>query len=304
MRLGEQLRQARERQGLTLSQVAIETRILQQSIIALEEGAYDLLPSDVVVKGFIRNYAHFLGLPVDEMIELYRRERGTSVPIQVVPATTMATSRSYVLPNFLGVFLVTIMLVGLTYVVLSAVGRIGNPQVANQSNSAAAVQPVDTPTPLPEVTTLSDEANLAIATDFSPLLETQAPTSAPTTLSEADDSRPTRQPTRQPLSTPERAAGFVDAATPQAQPTRESPIMVELSIEPGNADCWMRVRVDDTTVYERIMRAGERETFLAQRLVEIRAGNPTAVKVSVNGSTPEPLGNVSGQPINWSWPPM
>jgi cytoskeleton protein RodZ len=298
MRLGEQLRQARERQGLTLSQVAIETRILQQSIIALEEGAYDLLPSDVVVKGFIRNYAHFLGLPVDEMIELYRRERGTSVPIQVVPATTLATSRSYVLPNFLGVFLVTIMLVGLTYVVLSAVGRIGNPQVANQPAPAAANQPA-TPTPLPEETTISLDAHSAIATDFRPLVATFAPTSPP-----ANEQDIASAPTNLPTSTPDQAAGFVPNSTPPAQPTREAPIMVELSIEPGNADCWMRVQVDDTTVYERIMRAGERETFLAQRLVEIRAGNPTTVNVSVNGSTPEPLGKVSGQPINWSWPPM
>lgn len=77
--LGDRLRQARERQGLSLAQASVDTRILQASLAALEEGAYQRLPGDVVVRGFIRNYAQYLGLPPDEMIELYRRERGALI---------------------------------------------------------------------------------------------------------------------------------------------------------------------------------------------------------------------------------
>lgn len=75
-KFGERLRKARESQGLSLAQAAMETCILQQWLIALEEGAYDRFSNDVVAKGFIRNYAQFLGLPVQEMLDLYRRERG------------------------------------------------------------------------------------------------------------------------------------------------------------------------------------------------------------------------------------
>lgn len=329
--LGEQLRHAREQQGLTLSQVALETRILQQSLIALEEGTYDLLPGDVVVKGFIRNYSQYLGLPVDEMLELYRQDRGLSTPIRVVPASKMVSNRSYVLPSFFGVFFVTIALVGLTYVALSAVGRVGNPSLSNQSNAEAVMQQPPTPTPLDEDTSsaqaFASESDVSSATSPVPDESTTTiPRTTPsgiagvadmseenTPMTTSETPVPSESPTpagsrwsersTTPTATPVIVAGFSEM-TPTEGPTAEAPIMVELFIKPGTADCWLRVKTDGNTSYEQIMRSGEREVFQAQRQVDIRAGNPTVVFVSVNGSRPEPLGAVPGKPVNWSWPPM
>ncbi len=134
--LGARLRQAREGQGISLAQAAIDTRILPQSLAALEEGAYQRLPSDVATRGFIRNYAQYLSLSGDEMIELYRRERGATDKIRVVAATNPPRTRSYVLPSFFGVFFVTVALIGLAYVSLNAVGRIGD-----RATNVAAVDP-------------------------------------------------------------------------------------------------------------------------------------------------------------------
>src|SRR5687767_6002829 len=128
--LGARLRQARESQGLSLAQAATDTRILLQSLAALEEGAYQRLPSDVVIRGFIRNYAQYLGLPPDELIELYRRERGATDKIRVIPATHPPRTRSYVLPSFFGVFFVTVALVGMAYVLLNATGRFRDGTIA------------------------------------------------------------------------------------------------------------------------------------------------------------------------------
>ena len=66
--LGERLRAARESQGISLAQAAAETRILQRYLVALEDGDYQNLPGDVYTRGFIRNYAAFLGLSADELI--------------------------------------------------------------------------------------------------------------------------------------------------------------------------------------------------------------------------------------------
>ena len=104
--LGERLRAARESQGISLSQAAVETRILQRYLIAIEDGDFQHLPGDVYARGFIRNYALYLGLPPDELIELYRRERGTTDPIRVVPATSSPRVRGIMVPSFFGVFFV------------------------------------------------------------------------------------------------------------------------------------------------------------------------------------------------------
>ena len=146
--LGERLREARESQGISISQAAVETRILQRYLVALEDGDYQHLPGDVYARGFIRNYADYLSSPADELIELYRRERGMSEPIRVVPATSSPRMRGLVLPSFFGVFFVVLVLVGGSYLALSAlnfVGESSRPQVAQAANigahAAAAANP-------------------------------------------------------------------------------------------------------------------------------------------------------------------
>ena len=98
--LGERLRAAREAQGIALSQAAADTRILPRYIVALEDGDYQYLPGDVYARGFIRNYANYLNVAADELIELYRVERGTTDPIRIVPATSAPRIRGFFVPSF------------------------------------------------------------------------------------------------------------------------------------------------------------------------------------------------------------
>jgi cytoskeletal protein RodZ len=275
--LGARLRQAREGQGLSLAQAAVDTRILQQSLIALEEGAYQRLPGDVVIRGFIRNYAQYLGMPADELIELYRRERGATDKIRIVPATNPPRSRSYVLPSFFGVFFVTVALAGLAYVALNAIGRIGSGGMADLAAPSPSTT-VPPPSPLPSPT-LGTAPQIA---------------SAPTAL-------PSVEPTDGLVTQP---AGGVSLAVTQTS-TSAAPIIVEVRIASARGDesSWVRVQSDGNTIYEGIMNSGQRQVFEAQRRILIRAGNPPAVLVTVNGLEQGQLGQVPGQPVNWPWPP-
>lgn len=67
--LGSILRDAREMKGLTLAEVQEEIRINSQYLDALEEGHYHLLPTQVHLRGFLRNYARFLDLDPDPLLE-------------------------------------------------------------------------------------------------------------------------------------------------------------------------------------------------------------------------------------------
>ncbi len=60
--LGRKLREERESQGLSLEKVQEETKISLSFLKALEEGSIDQLPHPVYAKGFLQNYAKFLGL--------------------------------------------------------------------------------------------------------------------------------------------------------------------------------------------------------------------------------------------------
>lgn len=61
-KIGEQLRQTRESQGLSLGQLHVYTHVPLHHMEALENGNWELLPEDVYVRGFIRVMANALGL--------------------------------------------------------------------------------------------------------------------------------------------------------------------------------------------------------------------------------------------------
>ena len=73
--LGEQLREARERAGLDLSDLAEVTHVRRIYLVALEEGRYADLPENVYARNFVRLYANAVGLAPDPLLERYARER-------------------------------------------------------------------------------------------------------------------------------------------------------------------------------------------------------------------------------------
>ncbi len=69
--LGSLLREAREAKSLTLAEVQDEIRISSKYLEALENGQYEALPTQVHVKGYLRNYARFLNLDPKPLLDRY-----------------------------------------------------------------------------------------------------------------------------------------------------------------------------------------------------------------------------------------
>ncbi len=74
---GEQLRAARERQGLALHQIAEDLRLDASVLEALERDDYDALGAPVFAKGHLRRYAGLLGVPTDELLVSYYQTRSS-----------------------------------------------------------------------------------------------------------------------------------------------------------------------------------------------------------------------------------
>src|SRR6266516_6640116 len=60
--IGNSLREARLRQGLDFPELEQGTKIRGKYLRALEDEQFDVLPAQTYVKGFLRNYAEYLGL--------------------------------------------------------------------------------------------------------------------------------------------------------------------------------------------------------------------------------------------------
>jgi cytoskeleton protein RodZ len=76
---GARLALARERLGLSVSQVAAKLRLEAHTVTALESGAYAEVGAAVFVRGFLRRYAELVGEPVAEIDGLYTHQPAAGV---------------------------------------------------------------------------------------------------------------------------------------------------------------------------------------------------------------------------------
>jgi cytoskeleton protein RodZ len=66
--LGKELRTKREQLGYSLKDVAEHTRIRKVYLESLELGQFEALPGQAYLIGFVRVYAHYLGLDSDDLL--------------------------------------------------------------------------------------------------------------------------------------------------------------------------------------------------------------------------------------------
>ena len=263
--LGSWLRQAREAKRLSLEDVERETRIRAQFLAALEEEDFSRLPGDVYTRGFLRNYASFLGLDPNEALRRYKEliaqpNNGESGPAarlsldEPVEVPLMEPARSSARLASIILLVIALAIVGVWY--FSTVGRDSLPSFLRGILPPAGAAP--SPTIQAAVNTGTPELPGTPPAASSPI---PSPTITPS---------PTASPTPTPTSTP----------TPKVY--RGVEVQVEIV-----ATSWMQVTVDGVRVFAGTLEPGETRTWEGQESVALRVGNAGGVRVTVNG---EPLG--------------
>lgn len=85
---GDILKAEREKRGLSIKEVEQATSIRSLYLSAIEEGKYSVVPGEVYLKGFIRNYANFLELDGPQLVELYRQNQQPAPILEEVQPKT------------------------------------------------------------------------------------------------------------------------------------------------------------------------------------------------------------------------
>jgi cytoskeleton protein RodZ len=78
---GQRLRVAREAKGLTLEDIAAQTRIPRRHLESLENSDWERLPAPTYTTGFAKSYASAVGLDRGEVYEQLREEMGGVRPV-------------------------------------------------------------------------------------------------------------------------------------------------------------------------------------------------------------------------------
>jgi cytoskeleton protein RodZ len=262
--IGQKLRDAREKLGLTLNEVERITRIRVRYLEMLEKGDIDSIPSIVQARGFLKNYAEFLGLNTTALLDDFASVLHTGKRRQ--KAKPLAAASTAPEPTSVRVrfrrprWLTTDLLVG----VVGSLGVIavllwgGSRLMANLRSGSNSSN--DTTGNLESTSTQS----------------IQVPTSSPL-----------------PADTEDPSLSF----TPEATATAPNII-----IGPGNIvdlriiaeqHAWIRISADGEEQYVGRMAPGETLEVQGQNVVEIITGNGGGVRVYFNGQDQGLLGSFS-----------
>jgi cytoskeleton protein RodZ len=268
--IGQRLRDTRERLGITLEEVEQATRIRTYHLAALERGDIDSLPSPVQVRGFLGNYADFLGLDSDEILLEYAEKLQSRRPklknplaqseTRSGPSVQIHSSR----PRWLSfdLFITATIILAVIAVLIWGSSRLM--QSLRQGAQA------------------TDEA----MTFFIPS-ETPTITHTATTQS-------TLIPAGPGDTTPETE---VEAPT--------QPLVLGLNSEVNlrilaKQRAWVRVLVDGEEAFSGRMLPGEEQTFNGLESVEVTTGNGAGVRIYYNGQDQGTMGDV-GQIVIRIW---
>lgn len=266
--IGRNLRETRERLGLTLEEVERATRIRIHNLEAIERGDFDALPSSVQARGFLHNYAEFLGLEPDPVLLQYaenlqaqrstRRDQANLGEPKRGPSVEILSRR----PTWLSTDL--FVAGGITLVVLFVF-------IWGGSRLMESLRQNSTP----------DE----VVTEFLRPTITVSPT--PTINSLPGDATP-------PASTP-----VIEELTPTPPIiiVPSSQVSIQLRIE---MRAWIQVLVDEGVEFQGRALPGEVLDFVAENVIEVSTGNGAAVRVIYNGADQGLMGEL-GQVVSRLW---
>lgn len=148
---GQRLREAREAKGLSIEDIAAQTRIPTRHLSSIETGDWSKLPAATYTVGFAKNYATAVGLDRNEIGEQLRTELGVGGPIYAHPEVYEAADPARTMPKglvFGALALLVLVVLALTW--LNNRSLEPDEVVAEANNVAATpVENVATPAPQP-----------------------------------------------------------------------------------------------------------------------------------------------------------
>ena len=287
--IGALLKEERLKRGLSHTKVSEITRLRPYVIEALENEAWDRLPSPVFVSGFVRSYGRALGLKEERLMAVFQN----SCPVKAEspkPLIKQVRSKKPLL-----IFLIILLLVAglsfflwkgyITYIKIKKPPEPVSQTMENQPSDL--VRSGENPPDPEKVQEAPQEIEAEGANNFTPGDLVPEPAPVPQAVS---------QP--QPLQ--EEAAVPANVTAPVTPPgvVAEQTLTLKANIREKT---WLRIFVDDQEPREYMFMPNEYFAWHGKKGFEVLIGNAAGIDLDLNGQQIKASGT-AGQVIRLSLP--
>lgn len=271
---GQLLKSRREEKGISLDQAVQETRIRLSYLKALEEDDLDSFPGSTYRKGFLHNYAQFLG--IEELEDQYQQE-------QLLAHLLPEEGRSGKLSGKKGILLAgAILLVSVVSLFLHYSLNAPSPEAIKHIPKDDLVAEREMVLVLPPKEILEEEKVLAKNEQSQKLEERKD-----------DLAVQNEEQVLVPLEEQELDEIPFTSILPPKEQEEQDLILFALATQ----EVWIRVVTDRKDTFTYLLDPSDKKTFRANDRIKIRIGNAGGLRLRLNNKDLDPLGK-SGQVVN------
>ncbi|WP_010322496.1 RodZ domain-containing protein [Marinobacterium stanieri] len=298
---GEQLREARERHGISIDQVCNQLHLHAATVAAIEASDIDRLKDPVFTRGYIRAYANYLKLDPKPFVDAYNQATGqqtTSADVKAIGTVSMVPGRRQGHPVLkIGSWLFLLALIAVFVWWWQAQYGVNDNAGLSSLDEPVSVETTDGNTlVLPSVE--EEEAPLP---EVEPLVPDATGTGTTDTLSNQDEA-PADGMTDTAAGSSEQAALEPEADTVSAEAANEEAAAgdvenpVQAAVEPDAPqglvislvdDCWLDIKASNgRSLYSGVAKAGTTLELEGEEPLAVVVGRVGAVeKFSYAGRT-------------------
>ena len=282
---GQKLKQARERQGLSLAEIADQLRLSKDYIAAIENDAFDRLPGATFTRGYIRSYANLVKANGDEIVALFDASMTEGEEEKEVTLTrTPGGNKSKVQPwlSYLVVVVISLLAISWWWTRDDASGLDKLETVEVQTNTGELiVESMNVETTTESAVTVTQESTAepsgvnaqpeSTAELSSAVIngEVSLAETAPDTVVEPDSD--------QAVETPAAQSSLLASEAPVVSEESLSQNLDQLTITFLD-DCWVQIKdADGKTLHADLERANETVSVSGVAPLKVKFGNWRAV---------------------------
>ena len=260
--LGSYLKKNREQRGVSLEEMAANTKINLSILSYLEEDRFDKLPAPVFIKGFIRSYLGYLGLNPKEAVLFYELLTGEAQKKpQILSPVTSQNENDKQEQKIYNIRLsqrALIIIVSVSAIVLLTLMYF----IVFPSSSTTD-----------DMSEYRKKMLLRMAPQ--PTSSTPIPTPVEAPASTPVQTQTTPAPVQ---TTPVQVAPVVPVANPQ-----------KITIN-AKQDVWVKVQIDKGKPFDFLLRAGNNKNLEAKNELKVLMGDASAATIEYQGEVLKDLG--------------
>ena len=296
--IGELLKEKREKKGLSMKQISEIIKIRVEYLKALEEGDYSLFPSEVYLKGFLKNYSKYLGVEKERALALYRRENKLLEKEQLKESNSLRNPVGFntlLTPERVIIAIVAIISALIGYYIINQIGVVlENPTL--QVNAPVLVVEGETE----EIETNSDSIDISGKIAANASLTINGDQVNTNNLSQFEvinlnlndgrnefvlvaESQFGRK--SEIILIVNKIVDQTDGQTDEDATATTSITQMDIEILIQNDDANVKLILDGVQELNQVLQKGEKRTFQATETITIQSPRPANIILTINGQT-------------------